>query len=420
MVGAGEAFFVAYALHLGFSQLESGMLVTVPIVIGGILQIIAPYGIDKLGSYKTWTVVGVFFQSIIFLLFVFFETELASSFNLFLFFVSLYWALSLGITPSWNSWISALLPSESIRPFFSVRNIVLSVGTLMGLLFSGLMLQFAPDQIVGISKFSLIFLLCFIFRNISLLSLVKQKNVEFVKLKPKQTKEHDQSKSKFIFRFILFSSLIKIGVYFSASFFAPYMLKQLEFNYMQFTAILAISFMGRAIVGKVIKKHIKNFDMNLIYLISAIGISIIPFLWSTMGSFWGIFALELVTGFMWGTFEIAFFVTCFEEIPTEEQSRTISKYNFMHTLCIAIGSFSGLYMFSQMDQTITSYHEIFLYSSLLRFAAVFFFPRKKLMDAHSQPSIFIRLVAVRPNMGSVGKPMWQFYKKISKKDEDEK
>jgi hypothetical protein len=43
MVGAGETYFAAYSLSLGHSELQAGALITLPIVFGGIAQLLSPY-----------------------------------------------------------------------------------------------------------------------------------------------------------------------------------------------------------------------------------------------------------------------------------------------------------------------------------------------------------------------------------------
>ncbi len=409
MVGAGEAFFVAYALELGYPQLKAAILVTVPIVIGGILQLLSSYGINKVKSFKKWTVVGVFLQALIFLTLIFFQEQLKTSYSLFLLIITIYWSFSLGITPSWNSWISKLLKDDEIRSFFSSRNIFLAVGTLLGLLLAGLTLHYAPDEIFGMRKFNFIFVLCFLFRFFSFLSLLKQPDVHFEKV-PNRVVSNVPEKV-FLKEFIRYSALFKLGVYFSASFFAPYMLKQLNLSYLQFTLILSNAFLGRMILTYFIKKKIHLFDINLIQLLSSIGISIIPLFWIFLRSFEQIIFLEIFTGILWGSFEVAFFIICFEEIPKNQQAQVMSRYNFLHTLAIGIGSLSGLWLFSFFEAKASTYHLIFLISAGLRLLTLFSFPRKKIYLKKVLPFISMRLLAVRPNVGSITKPMWQLFKK---------
>lgn len=416
MVGAGEAFFAAYALELGFSELQAGLVTTVPIVIAGLTQVFVSYGINKFASYKNWTLTGVLLQSLIFLILIILRDEIQSSYLIFFLIITIYWTLNLAISPGWSSWISILIPLDKVRDFFSTRNIILAVGTLSGLVFSGLTLHYLGEEIFGIGKYNFIFILCFFFRFISLLSLTRLKRVSFVKidgffkniinLKNNQTDD-------FIIKFILFSSFIKMGVYYSASFFSPYMLKQMNLSYLHYMLILVAAYTGRAFLGRMIKKYLKQFDINKIYFYAALGISFIPILWCLSLNFYYILILEFFTGILWGSFEIAFLVTCFESIPTEKQSNYMSLYNFTHTIFIGAGCLFGALTFYYLGNEQYSYHIIFFVSGVLRLISLSIFPGREIKLTTRLPFI-TKIYGVRPNMGGVGKVMLPFLKKLSK------
>lgn len=414
MVGAGEAFFAAYTLDLGFSELQAAIIVTIPLVIGGIIQMFAPKGINKLASFERWTLTGVFLQSLLFLLFILFDYQMKNSYALLFFIVVLYWSLALGASPSWNSWMAGLLAPDQIRRFFSNRNIIMAIGTLVGLCLSGLTLEFMHETYLGLRSFDWIFLACFVFRFLSFVSLYKHERVSFQPIESTLNFRLN-GESEFIRKFIFFSSVFKMGVFFSASFFAPYMLKKLGFSYLQFMLILSSAYGGRVILGQLVKKYLKNHDINLVYLFSAIGIAFIPIVWTFFKDFMWIFYLEIFTGLLWGAFEVSFLVICFEEIPANKQAKIMTWYNLLHTSCIALGSILGLLCFYKLGNHIESYYLIFVTSGILRLSSICFFPRKKVVNGTVVVADFTRSLAVRPNMGSITRPVWQVYKKAKER-----
>jgi MFS family permease len=418
MVGAGEAFFAAYSLHLGFSELQASVLVTVPIVIGGVVQLIAPFGINVVKSYKRWTITGVFLQAMLFWAFILFDKFTAHNFEVLFILVTIYWSLALGITPGWNTWISALLKTGEIRGFFSTRNVMMSLGTLFGLLLSGVILHFVDTEKIGFEKFYLIFGSCFLFRLVCFFALINHQSVPFKNVgginKGKDFFFIDNIKG-FPFRFIFFSCVIKIGVFFSASFFSPYMLKQLKFSYLDYALVLVSAFVGRTLLGGFLRKFIHRFDINRVQLFASIGISFIPILWTFSTSYQYIIFLEVLTGLMWGAFEISFYVTCFEEIPTEKQAQMMTWYNLLHTLCIGVGCFFGLMTFAYLGNHYDSYITIFMFSGLLRGLSLLAFPRRKIVNGEIVVSSLVRTLGVKPSLGIFSKPLWQLFKKIKKK-----
>ena len=55
MTGAGEWQFVLFALAIGMGEVASGLLATIPMFIGAVLQLVTPWGARWVGSLRRWT-----------------------------------------------------------------------------------------------------------------------------------------------------------------------------------------------------------------------------------------------------------------------------------------------------------------------------------------------------------------------------
>ena len=67
MVGIGETYLPAFVLAISSSQVACGLVSTVPMVIGAVLQLCAPGAIRRLGSYRRWVVLAAVAQAVAFL-----------------------------------------------------------------------------------------------------------------------------------------------------------------------------------------------------------------------------------------------------------------------------------------------------------------------------------------------------------------
>ena len=67
MVGLGETYLPAFALAVGLGELVAGLVASVPLLAGGVLQTVSPWGIRRLGSHKRWVVLCATVQSLTFL-----------------------------------------------------------------------------------------------------------------------------------------------------------------------------------------------------------------------------------------------------------------------------------------------------------------------------------------------------------------
>ena len=56
MVGAGESYLPAYALSVGISESSAGLLTSVPLVFGALIQLLTPWGLQKINNVKRWVV----------------------------------------------------------------------------------------------------------------------------------------------------------------------------------------------------------------------------------------------------------------------------------------------------------------------------------------------------------------------------
>src|SRR5580658_6982163 len=54
MVGIGETYLPVFVLALSGSELACGLVSTVPLVIGAVLQLSSPWLMRKCGSYRRW------------------------------------------------------------------------------------------------------------------------------------------------------------------------------------------------------------------------------------------------------------------------------------------------------------------------------------------------------------------------------
>src|SRR5208283_1658370 len=67
MVGVGETYLPVFVLALSGSQLACGLVSTVPLVIGALLQLGSPWLVRKCGSYRRMVSFGALVQAVTFL-----------------------------------------------------------------------------------------------------------------------------------------------------------------------------------------------------------------------------------------------------------------------------------------------------------------------------------------------------------------
>jgi cyanate permease len=56
MIGLGETYFAAFMLAYGFSELLAGLIVSIPLVGGALLQLLTPKIVRHIGNYKQFVI----------------------------------------------------------------------------------------------------------------------------------------------------------------------------------------------------------------------------------------------------------------------------------------------------------------------------------------------------------------------------
>ena len=64
MVGAGEAYVPAFALAAGHGDAAAGLVATLPMGAGALLQLVTPWGVARLRSHRRWVVLAATGQAL--------------------------------------------------------------------------------------------------------------------------------------------------------------------------------------------------------------------------------------------------------------------------------------------------------------------------------------------------------------------
>ncbi len=136
------------------------------------------------------------------------------------------------------------------------------------------------------------------------------------------------------------------------------------------------------------------------------GIGIIPISagWILSQQFTWLLLLQVVSGVVWGAYELAFFLLFFESIAEEERTSLLTFYNLFNSTAWVAGSLvGGLILFACG----TSYHGyllIFGLSSLGRLLALPLLARSQSQEL-PMAELRVRSVAIRPNPAAMDVPI---------------
>lgn len=407
MVGLGESYLPAFTLALGYGSVASGLVTTLPMLAGAVLQLVTPAAVGLLGSHRRWVVTCASLQAASFTPLIF--GALAGELGLGPLFLaaSLYWGLGMSTGPAWTAWATTLVPSR-IRPRFFARRAAASHASLfVSLLLAGTLLETGQDRGAGVEIFALLFLLALGARALSTACLAAQSEPRPVpigetRISPGVIREHITTGGHG--RLLLFLLVFQLSVWIAAPYFAPYMLGPLGFSYFEFTVLTTSAFGARVVALPTIGRIAQRVGTKPVLATASLGIIPLPALWLVSDSFWWLLSIQLVSGAAWAAFELGSLLSFFERIPVQGQTSVLTVYNLANASAIVMGSLIGAGLLELFEGPTIGFIVVLLVSSTARLLSL---PLLHNIESVSDPEPIpaLRTLSARPSSGAVQRPV---------------
>ncbi len=305
MTGLTESFMVPYALAMGATAFQAGLLTSVRQLVLSLAQVKSAEGVHWAGSRKRlalWTsgIQGLLWIPTAFVAWLFGPWAVGALVVLF----TLGMTANAFGTPAWGSLVSEYLAPDDRGRFFGRRNLLLGVGTTVAGLVAGLLLQ--STESAPLRGFAILCLAAAVIRGVSWLMLRQLHDlpweeppegrlsfVDFLRRAPQDN----------FVRFTLCMGAMSFGTFISSPYVAVYMLDDLKYNYVTYSVvIMSGNLIGNLMLprwGKVGDRHGNWVVMRWTFL----GVSVVPILWAMSGHPVWLAFLFLIGGFLVGRVE---------------------------------------------------------------------------------------------------------------------
>jgi MFS family permease len=413
MVGAGETYLAAFVLALGMGELAAGLIVSVPMLIGAVLQLISPAAVRMLASHRKWVVICALAQASSFI--PLFAAALYGKIHVIAVFIiaSLYWAAGMATGPAWNTWVSTLVPEDVRAAYFARRSRAAQMAVLAGLLIGGIGLQYGDSQGRSLLAFAGLFAVAGLCRFISASLLAGQ--TEPV---PPDQRHREVPWRELLSRFrhgqdgrlLLYMLAVQTVVQISGPYFTPYMLGQLKLDYAEYLLLIATAYTSRTLVLPAIGAMVRRLGARKVLWFSGLGVLPLSAMWCLGDSLMWLVVVQIVAGAVWAAYELTTFLLLFETIREEERTSVLTTYNLAHAVCTVGGAGIGGWILSAMGTEHAAYMAIFLISGIARLSTlVLLYRAVRVIPIPSIPPeplpVPTRIMAVRPQMGAIDRPI---------------
>ena len=407
MVGLGEAYLPAFALAVGLGEITAGLVASVPLLAGGLMQTISPAAIRRLGSYKRWVLICAFGQAVSFVPMIVAAARGRVSATGILIVAAVYWASGLATGPAWNTWMGALVPRGVRASFFAHRTRASQLAVLVGFVIGGCLLQLADDYGAVRLAFLGLFLAAGTCRLLSLALLAKQREPALLRQNMERIPTREillRMRQTGVRRLLLYLIVVQGSVQLAGPFFTPFMFEKLHLSYGGYVALIATAFMTKVAVLPALGGVAHRLGALRLLWIGGIGIAPLSAMWIFSSHFGWLLLVQALAGVTWGAYELGFFLLFFDSIPDDERTGVLTFYNLGNTAAWVLGSAVGGLLLYGLGTDRFGYLLLFGISSIGRCLALFLL--KGVQRTETSPgAIGLRTVGVRPMNASIAAPI---------------
>ncbi len=425
MWGLGESYLAPFALLLGAGNLVMAFIGTGPVLITAVAQLFGALLLDRIGRRKPIIMAGVTVQAVAFVpLFLLPVLLPAGGIVAMIACVSLYFFFFGLSVPPWISLMGDIVEPAERGRYFSNRARITLYAMTSALLLAGIITngwETAGHTVVG---FGFLFGIAALARFTSLI---------FIRHHYDAPLEHEQFDDSFSFwdflsgfrksnftRFTFTIGLMNGTANIAGPFFAVYMLRDLEWSYLQFTVNMLVFLISQTLFvrwwGAIGDRH----GNRSVLVATSCLLPVLPTLWLFSSNYIFLLFVQMMAGATWSGFNLAATNFIYDAVPQTRRARAFSYYSLANGCFsvlggILVGAFIAEHAPTQLNlgQVQISLHSslpiVFVTSGLARaIAAAIMLPQfseVRESEPISTVRILWRLGIGQPLFGQVGEFM---------------
>lgn len=407
MGGVTDHYATPLALFLGATVQQVGLVTALPNLLSSLSQFLAVRVVYWVGGRLKLLVRLVFSQaSLILCIAILPWIQMSSRVELFLILLILA-AMSGGLAgPAWGSLMSDYIPSSKRGRYFGWRNRTVGIVSVGSIVASGLLL-YSFREVSYSAGFCILF---------SLAALARYVSGHFISRmdEPPQRKDPASDFTFFMFvarfresnflKFVVFTACVNFATYLAAPFFAVFMLRDLQFDYLTYMALQVCSALTSLIALPLWGKHADLVGNVRVLRLSSFFAALIPSFW--LFSYHPVYLMlvQMWAGFSWSGVTLSAGNFIYDAVTPQKRVRCIAYFNVINGVALFLGSSLGGFLASRLPPFF-GYQllALFALSCFCRLSFYLLLSRsfREVRPAHevSISDLFFSVVGIRPLVG---------------------
>lgn len=387
----GGVFLVGYALALRATEVQIGLLAAFPL-IANVAQLFFTYVIELIGRRRPLALWAGTFARLLWLVIIaaaFWGLQRKHLLYLSMWIIGLSQVGTAINNLAWMSWMADLVHEERRGRYFGLRNAAIGVAALIATLIGGRFLDmWKASHPTG--EMDALIVLFSVGVVTGIISLFIQARIYEPPLHEGDDSQPFWQRLQLPFRdqnfraFLLFSFLWNFAVYFTAPFFAVYMLKTLKLSYATVTTYAVLSSVADLVSVRIWGRLSDRETNKPILLLSSFFAALIPYGWlfTHQNTVWLFVMLHVQGGLFWAGIRLCTGNLILKISPLTHRSIYFSMFNAVAALTAVIAPILGGVALKRLPGILQEYELswspfllLFFVSSTLRLIALPFLAR---------------------------------------------
>jgi MFS family permease len=407
MSGVTDPYFIPFALVLGATAQQVGWVSGFPQFFGSLSQLFAVQAVHRIGGRLKMIVGAVLLQaallSVIALLAL---VDLPHRVALFLLLVVSFVVTGALAGTAWGSLMTEYIPMRKRGRYFGWRNRVLGLVHLGSMIAAGLLLYWSESRF-PVTGFFIIFTVGAAARFVCAVYVARMRDVP-----QKRDPASDFTFYMFLARFresnfvkfVAFAAALMFASYLAAPFFAVFMLRDLQFGYLQYMVLQVLSTAAGLVALPLWGRHADAVGNARVLRLTGFFACLIPLLWLASRNVVYLACVQMFAGFMWSGFGLCATNFIYDAVTPQKRVRCISYFQVLNGAAVFLGASTGGFLAAKLPPLQgRSLLALFLVSGISRLVVYFaLFNRFREVRPSREVSIqelFFSVVGIRPLTG---------------------
>ncbi len=407
MTGVTDNYVIPFALRLGATVQQVGLVGGFPSLLGAVSQLLATQAVHLVGGRLKLLVRAVSTQASILLAIACLAlVDIPYRVESLLVLLVFFSASGAMAGPAWGSLMTDYIPKRKRGSYFGWRNRMLGFINVASMITAGLLLYWTKE-VFHLSGFFLLFLIAALCRFVSAAYIARMGDVP-------QKRDPASDFTFFMFlarfresnfvKFVAFVAGLTFAAHLASPFFAVFMLRDLQFSYLTYMVIQVASTVAGLIALPWWGRHADLVGNVRVLRLTGFLAALPPLFWLASRNIFYLMGAQMFAGFAWSGLTLCASNFIYDAVSSQKRVRCIGYFNVINGTALFLGASLGGFLASRLPP-LQGYPilSLFALSSVCRLLFYFALCRRfrevRPSKEVSLQELFFSVVGVRPLIG---------------------